>query len=303
MRGRPRVGRVAVVSVVEALERAGGVASRRALVAVTSRRAVDRAVAAGDVVVLARGRYALPVVDAAVREAHRLTATVSHLSAALAHGWEVKSPPGVPHVTVPRKRNPGLSGVVPHWADLASGDVDGLVTSQERTLLDCARSLPFDEALAVADSALRHGFGVERLRQLAEAARGPGSRQVRAVAAEATTLAANPFESVLRAVALAVLGLALRPQVEIWQPAFLGRVDLADRRLRIAVEADSYAWHGGRRAFAEDCRRYNQLAVHGWLVLRFSWEEVMHHPASVVAVLEAAVAEQAQRRCSGCRTA
>lgn len=304
MRRRGGRGRVSGVSVVEVLERAGGLGTRGMLVALTSRAAVDRALAAGDVVALSRGRYALPMVGAATREAHRRCGTVSHLSAAMLHGWEVASPPPLPHVTVPRKRNPArLDGVVPHWADLAQQEVDGLVTSEERTVSDCLRSLPFAEALAVADSALRHGFGAERLRRVAEAARGPGARRARVVADEATPLAANPFESVLRATALAVDGLSLRPQVEIWQPEFLGRVDLADGDLRLVVEGDSYAWHGGRTAFANDCRRYNQLVVHGWSVLRFSWEEVMRHPTSVAAVLEAAVAEQARRRCAGCRAA
>ncbi len=48
-------------------------------------------------------------------------------------------------------------GVALHRADLAPQDVVGSVTSVRRTLTDCLRWLPFDEALAVADSALRHG--------------------------------------------------------------------------------------------------------------------------------------------------
>lgn len=292
------------MSVVEALERMGGVATRRVLVTATDRPAVDRALAAGDVVALARGRYALPAVDDARAAAHRLSGVVSHTSAALLHGWEVRAAPRVPHVTLPRKRQPPSDrDVVPHWADLGRGDVDGVVTSRERTLLDCARALEWADALAVADSALRHGFGPWRLRELADQARGPGARQARRVAAAATVKATNPFESTLRAIALEVPGLRVIPQVEIWQPEFLGRVDLADEHLRIVLEADSFAWHGSRNALASDCRRYNQLVVHGWLVLRFSWEDVMLDPLSVRRTLEAAVAEQAHRRCLSCRPA
>ncbi len=42
-------------------------------------------------------------------------------------------------------------------AALPRSDIDGWATSKVRTVLDCATELPFDEALAVADSALRHG--------------------------------------------------------------------------------------------------------------------------------------------------
>ena len=35
------------------------------------------------------------------------------------------------------------------WADLGPDDVHGPVTSMRRTLVDCLRSLPFDEALCI----------------------------------------------------------------------------------------------------------------------------------------------------------
>ena len=283
------------MSVVEALEHLGGTATRAQLVAVTSRAAVDRATAAGDLVRLARGRWALPVVDEARLAAHRLSGTVSHASAALLHGWAVKSTPTRPHLTLPqkRRRRAGWEEVVVHRADLHPAERTGLVTSPERTLVDCLRTMPLDEALAVADSALRDGFGRQRLLELADRARGAGAARIRSVASRATPLAANPFESVLRAAALEV-GLDVEAQVEIWEPDFLGRVDLADRRRRIVLEADSFAWHGGRAQLASDCRRYNQLAVHGWLVLRFSWEDVMFHAGDVRRTLEAAVVGQGE---------
>jgi len=44
---------------------------------------------------------------------------------------------------------------VVHRAELAEHEVRGPVTSTVGTVLDCASTLPFVEALAVADSALR----------------------------------------------------------------------------------------------------------------------------------------------------
>jgi very-short-patch-repair endonuclease len=61
------------------------------------------------------------------------------------------------------------------------------------------------------------------------------------------------------------------------------------------AEADSFTWHGSRGALRRDCRRYNALAVRGWTVLRFPWEDVMHAPAHVRRHLELA-ARQAQAR-------
>jgi very-short-patch-repair endonuclease len=68
------------------------------------------------------------------------------------------------------------------------------------------------------------------------------------------------------------------------------RPDLSDAALRIALEADSFTWHGSRDALKRDCRRYNLLVLGGWRVLRFTWEDVMLAPDQVRTTLEAAVA-------------
>jgi len=293
------------VSAVELLSEIGGVATRASLIRMTSRAEVDRLVASGDLVVDARGRYALPTADEALRAAHRLCGVRSHLSAAMAWGWEVKTPPPRPQVTLDRRRRLTRAqrrGVALHWADLGVDDVTDNRTSVERTLADCLRSLPFDEALAVADSALRHGdITPQGLARLGRASRGPGSRSIRRVAAAANGLATNPFESVLRAIALEVPGLTVRPQVAIGDRGFLGRPDLVDVELRIVLEADSFAWHGDKLALESDARRYNSFVVAGWLVLRFTWQDVMRHPDRVREVLVAAVTRRTQQpRCRRC---
>ena len=110
----------------------------------------------------------------------------------------------------------------------------------------------------------------------------------RDVARLADGRAANPFESVLRAIASSVPGLQVEPQVAIDLPTGTVYVDLADRRLAVVAEADSFAWHGSRRALWRDCRRYNRLVLRGWLVLRFAWEDVMFYPEYVRACLQKA---------------
>lgn len=281
-----------VMSVAEWLVELGGVARRSSLLRLVDRRELEGAVAAGLVVRDGRGVYALPTADQARRVAARLGGVLSLTSAALAYGWAVKTVPERPHVTVGRGRKPGSRARLAqmHWVDLQPHEVVDGVTTQEVTLRHCLRGLPDDEALAVADSALRESGCHQLLQGVADRARGPGSPRMRRLASEASELAANPFESTLRAICLTVPGLSMRPQVSVRDGSFSARADLADETLRIICEADSFAWHGSRSALASDARRYNRMVIAGWIVLRFSYEDVMFHPDEVRVVLLEAVA-------------
>lgn len=280
------------MSVTELLAELGGVATRGTILRTFDRTCLERAVAVGDVVRLARGRYALAQIDEDRKVAARLHGVLGLTSAALRHGWAVKSVPDRPHLFFGRGRHVDARDRAAHlhWAELDGSQVLDGVTSEEMTLTHCLRRLPFDEALAIADSALREGIADSVLKRLASDARGPGSAQMRRVAREASADSANPFESVLRAIALDVPGLAVRPQVTIRESDIVARPDLVDAMLRIVLEADSFEWHGGRAALSADARRYNLLVVHGWIVLRFSYEHVMTQPDFVRRVLVAAVA-------------
>ncbi len=66
--------------------------------------------------------------------------------------------------------------------------------------------------------------------------------------------------------------------------------DLADPLLGIAIEAESFEWHGKPAQLSRDCRRYNTLSLLGWHVIRFSWWQVMYDAAYVQRVLVEAVA-------------
>jgi very-short-patch-repair endonuclease len=280
------------VSPVDQVTVWGGVACRAPLIAACGRAAVDRALREGALVRLYRDRYALPSAHVAVARAHALSGVLCLTSAALHHGWALARQPERVHVAVARGRQISgarLSGVELHRLDPVQAEARGrLVTSKEVTLDQCLRRLPFGEALAVADSALRAG-DVSAVRRVAIMARGPGSTQVRRVVEAARADAANPFESVLRAIASTVPGLAVEPQVLITSVTPWARVDLADRDLRIVLEADSFEWHGHRAALVADAGRYNRLVADGWAVLRFTWEDVMLHPELVRATLVALV--------------
>jgi very-short-patch-repair endonuclease len=273
------------MEVVEALTWRGGVLEAALLYHLTSRRKVRTALENGSVLRVARGRFALPDSDESRRAAARLSGVVSHLSAAQLHGWELKHRPRLPTVTVPRHRRiepRRRQGVDVKWRDLDEDEIWNGQTRAGRTVMDCIKVCPLDEGLTVADSALRHGNVTSGLlRRLADQVPTVGRRRCLRVAQEASGLSANPFESVLRAIALGVTGIDMRPQITIDEDGFVGRPDLVDVDRRIVAEADSFEFHGRRQALKRDCERYTALAVRGWIVLRFSWENVMFEPVYV----------------------
>lgn len=270
----------------------GGVASRADLIEACGEVEVRRAIRAGELVRVRRGVYGHGNMHDAVRRATALAGVVSHRSAAQLHGWAVATPPLSPDVTVAHKRRlNGATGVRLHFADLASADHDGRVTGVKRTLLDCMRNLEFAEALAVADSALRADAATRaNLEKLAAKARGPGSRQARRVAALATSRAANPMESVLRAIAVDVPGLEVTAQLPVeLADGTIRHPDLGDARLRLAIEGEGFASHSKRHQLLSDCARFNEFTLVGWRILRFGWEHIMNDRDYVTTVLKLAV--------------
>lgn len=69
----------------------------------------------------------------------------------------------------------------------------------------------------------------------------------------------------------------------------LAEIDFADPDLRIAIEVDGRAFHSDRRSFEHDRKRQNMLSLRGWIILRFTWERIVHDPEAVIAEVVAAV--------------
>ncbi|WP_404392135.1 hypothetical protein [Humibacillus xanthopallidus] len=282
-------------ALVDHMARLGGVATRSELLEIASRTAIARALADGSVHRPRRGRYVLPQAEQSLRVAHELSAVVALRSAALTHGWKVRTVPERPEVIVPRVRkvrDESRGRATLRRAALEPHEVERGVTSPLRTVVDCARHLPFDEALSVADSALRSGLlRPTDLMRAGAHIQGAGRMRVLRVLHNAHRKAANPFESSLRAIALDVQGLAVVPQVGV-RLAGGERVapDLVDATLGLVLEADSHEFHTGRARLKSDCWRYDELVVAGWRVLRFTWEQVMFEQVWVRSVLERVVA-------------
>ena len=260
----------------------GGIADARSLLRLTTRRRLRRAVRDGSIVRAARGQFALPTAQSAHQKATELSGTVSLRSAAAHYGWAMKIQPPEPEITVRRNRKLSAerrSGTRILWADLAPDDIRHGVTTPLRTALDCARHLPFDEALAILDSALRSGrLTPDDLRWAI--VRGAGAAAVRRVFRHADGRAANAFESVLRALCIDA-GLSCEPQLELNLGTGVIHPDLVDVGRRLVLEADSWTFHAQRKAHSRDCARYNLLVIRGWRVLRFTWEQVNHDQAYV----------------------
>ncbi len=298
------VGRMDLISHVTLM---GGACDRASIVRLRGRAEVNQALRDGTLVRTARGRYALATSREFVRRASALSGILSHRSAAQHWGWAQKSVPEKAELTVPRNRKVSPATrklVLPHWANLPPGDIDGMVTTPERTLVDCMRNLPLDESVPIVDSALREDdITPQQLRNLARSTRGRGRTRICEVADAATGRAANVFESVLRSQTLLVPGLNAQAQLAVKVP-WLGRTihpDLADPVLRIALEAESFEWHGQSAQLTRDCRRYNSLVRLGWRVLRFSWYQVMFDPTYVHQTLLAAVAPTVRTPTCECR--
>lgn len=158
----------------------------------------------------------------AVARAAALTAVsgvppiVSHETAGAAHGLPLyRADRERIHVIVSTERPGAARGVIRHRGELSQGDVveiDGLhVTSLVRTVADVARTATFEQAVTIADAALRKQFvtgpgsydirGAEEFRERVIAVVGRsahGQRRARRVLEFADGRAQLPGESISR---------------------------------------------------------------------------------------------------------
>jgi len=167
-----------------------------------------------------------------------------------------------------------------HYRDLPARAVDGDVTTLVQTVVYCLRDEPLRTALSVGDSALAQGrLTRATLRSYAARLRGPGSARVRRRIELLDGRTANAFESCARAILIEAGLVGFEPQVSVrHRGTFIGRVDLAHRRLRIVIECDGHEFHSDRDSWVQDVLRHTSFVAAGWRPLRFTWEQVMFSP-------------------------
>ncbi len=270
----------------------GGTAAWAQLRTIVSKRSLLAAVRDGVVVRVSRGLYSLPT-NADRSMARSLRGVVSHLSAA--ESWELGVLEHVPvlHVTVSRHRSrvSQPAGVKIHSRDLPAAERKAGTTNALHTVVDCARTCPVPQALAIADTAVRTALvRASELREATASLRGIGAIGARRIAGWVDARAASPLESALRGLLLDNGFTQFEPQlVVVHEGRRIATVDLGDRASGLLLEADSFLWHGQRAALERDARRYDELVSRGFLILRFTWEQVLSDPSWVLAMVRRAL--------------
>ena len=228
-------------------------------------------------------------------------AAVSHIAAASLRRFPDIESRRV-ELIVPRERERCCPGTIPHFIGPLPDDeiehVDGIpVTSSARTLLDLAtilrpddledlldytllrRLVQFDELAAKVSTTWVRRPGVELLRRLLHARRHenalPDSRLERL------------FMRIVREFRLP------RPvmQFEIRIDGHLVAVpDFAYPDHKLAIEADGFENHGGRRKkWQRDLGRGNDLTVLEWRTLRFTKQDLRHRRRAVADAVKRAL--------------
>ncbi|MGH9224546.1 MAG: DUF559 domain-containing protein [Acidimicrobiales bacterium] len=218
----------------------------------------------------------------------------SHRAAAVLHTIRE----GMPiELTVPPGGTNRVGTVMIHRSRLDRPDrltIAGIpVTAVDRTLVDLA-AVVGDEALEQAlEAALRRGLTTDvrvrrRLEELAAPGRAGVARLRRLLDRRAEGRAAGS-ELEVRLLQLLRAGGLPEPvrQFEIVIGGQRYFIDIAYPLRRLAIELDGREAHGDEQ-FQTDRTRQNALVLAGWAVLRFTWADVMHRPADVMALISEA---------------
>jgi hypothetical protein len=228
-------------------------------------------------------------------------AVASHQTAALIHGVALLKEPDASVVCLsrrPGRNRSGPPGVRFHSAALPPGHVAqryGVrLTTEARTVIDLARSLPYLEGVASADSALhkRLTTKAELRRMLADCAGWPGIGEARRVVEFSDERAESVLESAARVI-FAETGLAPpQLQIDIVDDAFrfIGRVDFLWEEQRTIAEADGMAKYEDPQQARDQIRRDIRLRDAGYKVVHFTWAELFGEPARVIARIRKAFA-------------
>jgi len=215
-----------------------------------------------------------------------MRAVLSHESAAAWLGADLPTPAAALHVTAPRNRGRRANvapGVRLHRADLSVAEVIRVrgvrVTAPERTVIDVARSLCLEHAVAIADGLCRsRRLDLSKLTAAVTALPiGPGHRALHEVVALIDPRAGSVFESITR-VSMAAAGLpapCTQYDVHGQNGRWIGRVDFAWPESKLILECDGFEFHGDRGSFERDRRRWTALVRAGWRVAIVTWHDVV----------------------------
>ncbi len=217
--------------------------------------------------------------------------------------WEMTRAgrPGEIHVSVRGRRSPVVPGGVklhrPRRLDPAEIVVHrGLrVTTPERTLTDLLPELSIVETTRMLEQMITHlGRSPDALHAWGAALHGaPGratlSRALDEVAGPA--ILRSEFEDRFRSLCQEAGLPAAQTNYSIdgWE------TDAVWLKERVAIELDSYRWHGGRWQFHRDRRKGLAISKAGFELIRLSWPQIKYEPSEVAEAVGFALARGSGR--------
>lgn len=221
-------------------------------------------------------------------EASSVDICFTHTTAAVLHRcWQYRTPEVV-HVTYPIKPKirQGDDGVRRHWTRLTARDrtsVDRIpVTTLERTVVDCARTLAFDSAVVLVTSAFRLGADPTVVGTIIDEKRGTrGIAAARAVVAVIEPGCASPGEALAHMAARRARPEGLETQIRVVTRRGTYWVDLGWPALKVGVEFHGAVKYSGGTfgdpslRQEERTRRAQALMDEGWRILDLEWSDVI----------------------------
>ncbi|MEV7648696.1 hypothetical protein [Arthrobacter sp. NPDC089319] len=225
--------------------------------------------------------------DTWIVRAHHLTTrsalVYSHVSAARLWGFDVWNAPTEIHVAQRSRHGDNSVGVVRHKMTIPADQLvvqDGVrLTTRERTVVDCAKLLPFELATVIADSALRAGAEPKNILAIIEEQAGfRNISKARQMMSAASGLSESPGETRLR---LKVIGWGFPPpvlQYELETAHGRYRADMVWPEIRLILEFDGDAKYNGGVAtdsvLLKERKRETSLMEIGWNFIRVRWADL-----------------------------
>lgn len=270
----------------------GGLATTRQVLAVISRKELAAYLAAGALIRVWHGVYAVEPPDTLVRLRALELATGKPIvacmgTAAELHGFDIEQDARL-HVLDPHVRIRPNAALMVHQRDgaLLSRVRGRLATAPAWTAVEVARTVRRGRALANLDAALRSGTcsAAELQRAVDEQKGRRGIVAVRNLLPHADSRAESPMESEARLVFLdgGLPAPVLQHEI-VDRRGKLWRVDFAWLEAMVVAEYDSMEWHANPEQWKRDRLKAARLRECGWSVVSFVVDDVRRHPADLVA--------------------
>ncbi|TVU62848.1 hypothetical protein FQP90_11520 [Paenarthrobacter nitroguajacolicus] len=222
----------------------------------------------------------------------------SHTSAARLHGLFLWNVDQLIHLILPTNPSSGRLGkdVRGHRLRLPPSQIVMVeylpVTDLERTVVDCAMTLSYRQALIIMDHALR--LGADKPLMMAHAGTLSGRRGVttlRRCLANADPTSESAGETLCRELLQRLKVPMPAAQVEVQSRIGRYRMDFAWKREKVALEFDGevkyFKYARTDRVIFEERRREKALVEDGWLFIRVEWRDLFQEQEFKARVLKA----------------